>query len=121
MSVLLSPGVFADSGANDDLGVTMRMVTDDETLTDSVVREIRLTRPIGFERNHGPAADEVVGEAREQGRAFGQEAAERAREAGRLKNEVEKGRKPGRPDLDLPGRGRPDTGRPQIDPVPVTR
>jgi hypothetical protein len=109
---LSSPGVLAQDAANDDLDVTMRMVTDDESLTDSVVREIRLTVPIGLDRNREAATNEIAREAREQGREFGQETADRARDAGRLRNEKEKGRKPGSPGQDRPEPGRPDNGRP---------
>jgi len=115
MLVVSSPGVFA----NDDLDVTMRMVTDDEMLTDSVVREIRLTRPIGLDRNPGAPANEIAEDAREQGRALGQEVADRAREAGRLRDKVEKMPVSDRPDLDAPQPQKPDTGKPQIDRVPA--
>ena len=36
--------------ASDDLDVTMRMVTDDEDLTESVVREINLREPVSLGR-----------------------------------------------------------------------
>lgn len=128
---LVSSPVFANDDARNDLDVTMRMVTDDEALTDSVVREIRLSKPIGLDQNRGAAADEIAKEAREQGREFGQEIANRAREAGRLRNEVgetpkpdrpDKPDKPDRPDLDIPESGKPETGNPQVDraPAPVT-
>lgn len=45
--------------ANEDLDVTMRMVTDDAELTDSVVREIELPRAIESPENPGNAAPGV--------------------------------------------------------------
>lgn len=66
--------------ADDDLGVTMRMVTDDETLTESVVREVELREPVGLKPSENPAR-----EAREKGREFGQSASERAREIRELR------------------------------------
>lgn len=118
MLALSSPGAFANDGANDDLDVTMRMVTDDEALTDSIVREIRLTRPIGLDRNRGQGVDGIDEEAREQGRAFGQEVADRAREAGRLRNEARETRKPDSPGLDAPQPEKPETSKPQLDSAP---
>lgn len=44
--LMLGLWVPATTLANDDLDVTMRMVTDDAELTDSVVREIELPRAI---------------------------------------------------------------------------
>lgn len=73
--------------AGDDLDVTMRMVTDDAALTESVVREIQLDRPIGLVDNPGRAT-ETAKNAREQGRDFGQAAAERAKEAARLRRDT---------------------------------
>jgi hypothetical protein len=89
--VLSSSAAFA----NDDLDVTMRMVTDIEALTDSVVREIELDRPIGLD-NSGQA-NETAKEAREQGRAFGQSVAERAKEAARLRQDKKSRGKPDKP------------------------
>ena len=77
---LFSAGAFGD-----DLDVTMRMVTDDDSLTDSVVREIELTRPIMLDARPGNSED--AKEARENGREFGQSVAEQAREAARLRKE----------------------------------
>lgn len=94
-SALWPSAVFA----SDDLDVTMRMVTDDETLTESVVREIELDRPIGLADDPGKA-NKAAKEAREQGRAFGQSVAEQAREAARLRKD-EKSR--GKPDTPAPG------------------
>ncbi|MDL0432480.1 hypothetical protein QPM17_15150 [Marinobacter sp. TBZ242] len=89
--------------AEDDLGVTMRMVTDDADLTESVVREIELREPVALERREGkvrkPAGNGSAREAREAGREAARAAAERAREV-RERNE-ERGRpeKPERPDV----------------------
>lgn len=68
--------------ADDDLGVTMRMVTDDEKLTESIVKEIELREPVGLKPSENPAR-----EARERGREFGQSASERAREIRELRGE----------------------------------
>ena len=89
--------------ASDDLDVTMRMVTDDEDLTESVVREINLREPVSLGR---PSKDRGVAksvnsadkardarDARERGREAANAASERARE---VRND--NGRK-GRPEL----------------------
>ncbi|WP_421910201.1 hypothetical protein [Marinobacter sp.] len=89
--------------ASDDLDVTMRMVTDDEDLTESVVREINLREPVSLGR---PSKDRGVDksvnsadkardarDARERGREAANAASERARE---VRND--NGRK-GRPEL----------------------
>lgn len=109
----VSPTVFASN----DLDVTMRMVTDDDSLTESVVREIELPEPIGFERREGAArrnpADNAR-DARERGREFGQSAAERAREMRDLRGGGRRPEGEGRPDItnmperpDVPGQGPP--------------
>tara|TARA_R110002049_G_scaffold160433_1_gene325479 strand:+ start:218 stop:595 length:378 start_codon:yes stop_codon:yes gene_type:complete len=97
--------------ASDDLDVTMRMVTDDEDLTESVVREINLREPVSLGR---PSKDRGIDksvhsaykarDARERGRDAANAASERARE---VRND--NGRK-GRPELpDLPDvSNRPD-------------
>lgn len=69
--------------AADDLDVTMRMVLDDNELTEQVVREIELPVPDSVQRNdrsglQGNARSE---EARQSGRDFGQSVAEDARDA----------------------------------------
>ncbi|MBE02509.1 hypothetical protein [Marinobacter lutaoensis] len=75
--------VSAPLWADDDLDVTMRMVVDDDELTRSVVREIPLPVPEtpaqGLGR--GGSAAEAASEARERGRALGQDMRERAKEA----------------------------------------
>ncbi len=99
--LLLAPSMVV---ADDDLGVTMRMVTDDADLTESVVREIELREPVALERRgsgEGKTADtphEAPGldkarEARERGR----EAAEQAREA--HERNRERPEHPERPDV----------------------
>ncbi|WP_150912313.1 hypothetical protein [Marinobacter halotolerans] len=93
--------------ASEDLGVTMRMVTDDETLTDSVVREIRLDRPVNLETGPERGGD-VAREARENGRAFGEAVSERAREAARLRQEVGRPERPEAPGNQGPPEGIPN-------------
>jgi len=67
--------------AQDDLGVTMRMVTDDEKLTESVVREIELRDPVGLGPSENPAREaREAREARDRGRESVQSASERVRE-----------------------------------------
>ncbi|WP_225315061.1 hypothetical protein [Marinobacter confluentis] len=105
--LLSSPATLA----SDDLDVTMRMVTDDEALTDSVVREIRLDQPIVLEEGPGASgsgkgserANETARQAREQGRAFGQAAAERAKEAARVREDARGNGSTNRPEV--PGSG----------------
>ena len=93
--------------AADDLDVTMRMVTDDADLTDSVVREIELSQPIRLQPGQQSAGD-VAREAREKGREFGQSVSEQAREAARLRQQE---RSTGRPDRPEPPEnpGRPES------------
>lgn len=78
--------IFSSGAMADDLDVTMRMVTDDESLTESVVREIELSRPIMLDARPGNA---TAKEAKENGREFGQSVAERAKEAARIRKEGE--------------------------------
>ena len=103
----------AVASASEDLDVTMRMVTDDEALTDSVVREIRLERPIGLGQEPGVLGEDVAREAREKGREFGQDAAERAREAGQLRDEVREAPMSDNLKPEIPDAGKPGTDRPQ--------
>lgn len=107
--LVLSTGMLLSSAsmANDDLDVTMRMVTDDDALTDSVVREIRLDQPIGLEEGPGASSNPGAGndtarEAREQGRAFGETAAERAKEAAQLRQDARDSGARGKPDVPAP-------------------
>lgn len=86
---------------DDDLGVTMRMVTDDAEMTDQVVREIELpeSEPMTVpDETLTPAAEnarDVATEVRQQGRRVGQQISDQAREQ--------------RDALDLPS---PASGRP---------
>lgn len=93
--LLLLPSVAA---ADDDLGVTMRMVTDDADLTESVVREIELREPVALERRDSKAGNQAntnsnAREASDRGREAARAATERAREV-RERNEQR-----GRPEL----------------------
>ena len=73
--------------ASEDLDVTMRMVTDDTELSESVIREIELPSVEGLKSrarmpdNAGAPRSEAGQEARERGREFGQAMSERARES----------------------------------------
>lgn len=69
--------------ARDDLDVTMRMVVDDEELTNSVVREIELPEPMpqGSPVRPDRPDIETALDAIEQGREIGETASERASEA----------------------------------------
>jgi len=115
--VALLLGAPFTATASNDLDVTMRMVTDDDGLTESVVREIELPEPIGLKRRDGAAIEnpaENARDARERGREFGQSAAERARELRELRGRGEPPELPQWPDItnmpdrpDLPGQGPP--------------
>ena len=105
LGVLLATPVVAV--ANDDLDVTMRMVSDDNDLTESVVREIELSEPVALERRNGeagkppgtPGAERGLEEsrdARDRGRDAARSAAERAKDV-RERNEQR-----GRPDRPEP-------------------
>lgn len=119
-SVLLAPA-SAMAQDRDDLDVTMRMVVDDEDLTDNVVQELQLPEPAASGQKpseSGARGRERAEEAREQGRALGRQISEEAR--GRRED-----RAPGRPGDDLdppsgnPGGDRDDAPpRPDIDPRP---
>jgi len=91
-------GLFvSEAHAQEDLDVTMRMVLDEQALTESVVREIELPEPASVERpdqareSRGAPGMDMARDVREQGREFGQEMAEKARESSR--------EKPDRPEL----------------------
>lgn len=110
LRVLVAAGLLAPTIAlaDDDLDVTMRMVTDDVELTDSVVREIAL--PPELQRPEASRGSEP----RDKGQAFGESMSEKARQS----RELIEGRpeaperpelpdRPERPDLpDAPGRDR---------------
>ncbi|WP_278803475.1 hypothetical protein [Marinobacter nauticus] len=95
----------APAFGRDDLDVTMRLVGENEDVTESVAREIRLPELPALERrSSGPGDSEPPGQqirdqAREKGRDFGQSMSERARDA--------RGNRPERPGSDQ---------RPAIDP-----
>lgn len=88
--------------ASDDLDVTMRMVTDDVELTDSVVREIEL--PLAVERPESPGksgsrGQDATEEARERGRDFGESMSEKARQSrGLIEGRPERSEHPERPE-----------------------
>lgn len=92
---------FSTSAA-DDLDVTMRMVLDDNELTEQVVREIELPVPDSVPRNdrdglRGNARSE---DARQSGRDFGQSVAEDARDARESLDQVkERPEKPQMPEI----------------------
>lgn len=100
--------------ASEDLDVTMRMVTDDAELSESVVSEIELPRldsGPGVRGNAGSRGPDTAEQAREQGRAFGKEMSERARESRELiqgaPGRPESPDRPQRPELpETPGRDR---------------
>ncbi len=95
--------------ASDDLDVTMRMVLDNEELTESVVREIELSEPVALERRKNETAkpndglEEAPGasrarEAREKARGAARAAAERAREVREQNRQRGRPEKPERPE-----------------------
>lgn len=73
--------------ARNDLDVTMRLVDQNEEITDSVTREIRLPELPALQQRPQPRGNSerpgqvVRDQVREKGRDFGQSMAERAREA----------------------------------------
>jgi hypothetical protein len=100
LALLLALMVSGPAIASDDLDVTMRMVDENENITDAVTREIRLPELPGLRQgdNRSRAQDapgrQLKEQARERGRAFGQSVSERARES-----------RSGRPET--PAQGRP--------------
>ncbi len=72
--------------ARDDLDVTMRMVVDDEDLTNSVVREIELPEPMIPETPARPERPDIETalDAMERGQDIGESASEKASEAREL-------------------------------------
>jgi len=109
--------------ARDDLDVTMRMVVDDEDLSNSVVREIELPEPMVSGRPERPGKPETPArperpdietalDAMERGQEIGESASERASEARELIDSERPGSDdfldslPGKDDItDLPGTG----------------
>lgn len=98
--------------AEDDLDVTMRMVTDEESATDSVVREIRLPDSAANRARDAAAPGlERANEASEKGRAAADAARERARRGLERRNQRRESRGPdnaGPPGNE--GGGSPDIG-----------
>ncbi|MEP1213527.1 MAG: hypothetical protein ABJM11_04825 [Marinobacter sp.] len=108
--LLATPAVVA---ANDDLDVTMRMVRDDDDLTESVVREIELSEPVALERRNGEAGKpagapgaapgvnapgiERSREARDKGREAARAAAERAKDVRERSEQRGRPERPGPP------------------------
>ncbi|MDX1457409.1 MAG: hypothetical protein R3276_07445 [Marinobacter sp.] len=104
--------------AQDDLDVTMRMVTDDESLGSSFVQELELPEPATNAETanfDGSPALDMAQEARESGRAVTETLAEQSRESrdalgtelpGELLDVLEP--EPDSPGLDLPGLEDPD-------------
>ena len=99
----------APAFGRDDLDVTMRLVGENEDVTESVAREIRLPelpalerRSSGLGRGDGePPGQQIREQAREKGRDFGQSMSERAREV--RENRPERPGSDKRPDID-PGK-----------------
>ncbi|MDY6797140.1 MAG: hypothetical protein SVX28_00080 [Pseudomonadota bacterium] len=98
--LLLLLALALPAGAGDDLDVTMRMVDEQEDITDSVTREIRLPDLPGLRQGESRSraqdapARQLREQVRERGRAFGQSVSGQARES-----------RPGRPQA--PAQGRP--------------
>ncbi len=113
VALLLLLTITGPADASEDLDVTMRMVDENENITDSVTREIRLPELPGLRRgdNRSRAQDapgrQLKEQARERGRAFGQSVSEQARES-----------RPGRPETPAQGRPpeRPGGNRPERPP-----
>ncbi|MCK7553096.1 MULTISPECIES: hypothetical protein [Marinobacter] len=115
VALFVSPAMAQSFDNLDDLDVTMRMVVDDEELTNSVVREIELPEPMirgqeirqgasgmpGQGRPERPDLDTAL-DAMERGQEIGESASERASEA----REIIDSERPGRDGLldSLPGR-----------------
>lgn len=118
---LLASPVMAQ--ARDDLDVTMRMVVDDEELTNSVVREIELPEPMAAGKTDRRGPPEVPArperpdietalDAMERGQEIGESASERASEAREIIDSERPGNDglldslPDKDDItDLPGTG----------------
>ncbi|SFR83373.1 hypothetical protein SAMN05216203_3398 [Marinobacter daqiaonensis] len=97
-AVLLSPTSLLAQG-RDDLDVTMRMVVDDEDLSDGLVQELQLpASPLARQNERGAKGRQDAEDMREQGRALGRRISEEARD----RREERPLGKPG-DGLDLPG------------------
>jgi hypothetical protein len=95
--------------AQDDLDVTMRMVTDDDSASDNVAREIRLPGSASDRAREAAAPGlERANEASEKGREAADAARERARRGLEQRNQRREDTIPGG-DASQPGTGAPDT------------
>lgn len=96
--------------ADDDLDVTMRMVTEDESASESVAREIRLPDSAGAKARESAAPGlERASEASERGRKAAESARDRANKG--LERRSERQQIPGISSPDEPGgEQRPDRG-----------
>ncbi|WP_166252690.1 hypothetical protein [Marinobacter salicampi] len=108
--LVLASATSVAAQSRDDLDVTMRMVIDDEDLSDRVVQELQLPESALLPPDEpgpgaGAASREQATEAREQGRALGREMSEESRNK---RDEIPRGR-PGEA-IGIP-RGKPDIGR----------
>lgn len=110
LALLLTPASLLAQDQN-GLDVTMRMVIDDEDLSDGLVQELQLPDPSEAGRNDsgGGGGPEKAEDMRGEGRALGREISEEARS----RREDRPGDRPGRPDgpfRDEAGNGRPEPG-----------
>ncbi|GGY83331.1 hypothetical protein [Marinobacter zhanjiangensis] len=125
--LLLSPAsLMAQDG--DDLDVTMRMVADDDDLSEGLIQELQLPEsPTDIARKGGEDRRDRADNLREQGRSLGREISEEARGRREERSVGRPGSDPGfspadprdqtgndrpAPNEDVGGRpgGRPDTG-----------
>ncbi|TDT44606.1 hypothetical protein DES49_0719 [Halospina denitrificans] len=100
--------------AQDDLDVTMRMVTEDDSASDNVASEIRLPGNASDRAREAAAPGlERANEASEKGREASDAARERARRGLEQRNQ----RRGTSPDGNTsgPGDGAPDTGGNRLD------
>ncbi|MFW5825787.1 MAG: hypothetical protein ACOCVV_12595 [Marinobacter sp.] len=106
--VCMLPGVaLAQSG--DDLDVTMRMVVDEEELTDGMIQELQLPEPsAGKLPDSNGQRPGRAGDLREQGRGLGREISEEARGRREERSSGGPGKAPEFPPAEPPGRGEND-------------
>lgn len=101
--------------AQDDLDVTMRMVTEDDSASDNVASEIRLPGNASDRAREAAAPGlERANEASEKGRKASDAARERARRGLEQRNQRRKDAIPGG-DTSRPGNGSPGSGGKQAD------
>lgn len=106
-ALLLLLALALPAGASDDLDVTMRMVDEQEDITDSVTREIRLPELPGLRQGESRSRpqDAPGRQLREHGRAFGQSVSGQARESRPARPQAPaQGRPPELPNSDRPER-----------------